>query len=151
METVTITTTTLVATGTAATVVVLIITNFASNANASTARTSRRVIVVSTTSRKPVPLPSSKEMVSATTITTMADAIGTVATAVGIKPTSNIASCVSAWTAQRRSRKIALGNSLAVRHPITRKTPTATTKITIADAIGMEVTAAQRVMAALSV
>merc|ERR1712048_416590 len=145
----TITTITLVATGMEATVAVPKITNTAKNVNAKTAHTSRKVTRVSTTSRKAVALPSSRETASAMTTTTMAAAIGMAATAVETKRTSNIASCVSAGTAQRRSRKIVLERNIA-SSPTTRKMGTVMTKITIVDAIGTEVTAAPRPMAAVS-
>merc|ERR1712048_805311 len=145
----TTTTITLVATGMEATVAVPKITNTAMNVNARTARTSRKVISVLTTSRTAVALPSSRETASAMTTTTMAAAIGMAATAVETKRTSNIASCVSAGTAQRRSRKIVLERTIA-SSPTTRKMGTVTTKITIVDAIGTEVTAAPRPMAAVS-
>merc|ERR1712025_1243412 len=149
METVTITTITLVAAGMAATVAVRKITNTARNANARTAHTSRKVISVSTTSRKAVALPSSRETASVMTTTTLAAALGTAATAVETKRTSNIASCVSAETARRRSRKI-VPERKAASSPTTRKMGTVTTKITIVDVIGTEVTAAPRPITALS-
>merc|ERR1712019_81590 len=145
----TITTTTPVATGMEATAAVPKITNTAANVNAKTAHTSRKVISVSTTSRMAVALPSSRETASAMTTTTMAAAIGMAATAVETKRTSNIASCVSAGTARRRSRKIVPERKVA-SSPTTRKMGTVTTKITIVDAIGTEVTAAPRPMAAVS-
>jgi len=90
-------------------------------------------------------------MASVTMTTIGLAVIGTVATAVETRLTSNTASSASARTAKRPNLRTAKANKSAANCPISRKTKTATTKTIIVVVIGMEVTAAPSQTAARSI
>jgi len=77
-------------------------------------------------------------------------AIGTVVTAATPKRTRNIAHCANARTAKAITLNNAPANQRAAERPSTGKTKIVTTKTTIADVVGMEVTAALRATTAQS-
>merc|ERR1719426_205134 len=126
--------------GMAVTVVAPKITNTAKHANARTARILQRATNVSKISSTNVALRNSKATATATTTTIMVVALGTVVTAAEKNPTSNIANCASARIAPSQKPRSVLVRRKAASCPTTRRTRTATTRTTIADALGTEVT-----------
>jgi len=136
--------------GMAVTVVAPKITNTAKNANARTARTRLRAMHVSKISRRDVALRNSKATATATTTTIMVVAIGTMVTAADQNATLNIAKSASARIAPRQNPRSVPARRKAVSCPNTRRTRTATTRTTIADALGTEVTVVPRPTMAVS-
>jgi len=109
-------------------------------ASAGTARMYLRATSASKISRKHAALRNSKATATATTTTILVVVLGTVVTAAEPRPTSNIAKSANARIAPRKKPRAVLVRRRAAPCPSTRATKIVTTRTTIADAVGTEVT-----------